>query len=151
MKRFALFGVVIAGAAAAVSMGFGAPADAGTTAAGHASVTAATVYPAPSGNYSLSVYFNGEVTPFTMTVIPGACTSVGCVGTWTPNVGGLFGTYTWSSSNGAVAFVLGQDHFYGKVTATGINSASGMGRLVVKCPLQGTKYGTWYANSIGGS
>lgn len=128
-------------------MGFGAPTDAGTTTAGHASVSA-TVYPAPQGNYSLYVYFNGLVTPFTMTVTPGACTSVGCVGTWTPNVGGFVGTYVWHSTNGNVAFVLGQDHFYGKVSATGIDSVSGMGSLVVKCPLQGVKYGTWYATSI---
>jgi len=147
MKRFALIGVVIAGAAAAASMGFGAPADAGTTTAGHASVPAA-VQPPPTGNYSLDVYFNGVVTPYTVTVTPGTCTSVGCVGTWTPNVGGFVGTYTWQAANGKVAFILGQDHFYGKVTATGINSAAGMGKLVVNCPLQGIKYGTWYATSI---
>ena len=148
MRYSASIGIVMAAGAVALSMGLAAPAVAGAATAAPAARTATVVQPPPSGNYNMSVNFNGVVTPFVMTVTPGACSTTGCVGTWTPNVGSFVGTYTWHAGTGNVAFLLGQDHFYGKMTATGINSASNPGKLVVTCPQVGITTGTWYATSI---
>jgi len=148
MHRSARIGVLISGAAVALSMGLAAPAGAGATTPVHATTATVTVLPPPQGNYNLYVDMNGGVVSFIMSVTPGSCTAIGCTGTWTPNVGTFVGTYVWHATDGNVAFLLGQDHFYGKMTSTGMNSATQMGNLVVTCPKVGTTHGKWYATSI---
>ena len=138
MHRFARIGVFISGSAVAFTMALTAPVGAGAT----------SPVPAPHGSYNVHAGMNGGVVSFTMSVTPTSCSATGCVGTWTPNVGGFVGTYVWHASDGNVAFLLGQDHFYGKMTSTGMNSATQMGNLVVTCPKVGTTHGKWYATSI---
>jgi hypothetical protein len=137
MHRFARIGVFISGAAVAFSMALAAPVGAGAT----------SPVPAPHGSYKLHVGMNGGVVSFTMSVTPGSCNAIGCVGTWKPNVGTFLGTYAWHASDGTVTFLHGQDHFYGKMTSTGMNSVTHMGKLVVICPKLGTTHGSWYATT----
>ena len=138
MHRVARIGVFLSGAAVAFSMALAAPVGAGAT----------SPVPAPHGSYSLHVNMNGGAESFTMSVTPGPCNASGCVGTWKPNVGNFLGTYAWHASDGTVAFLLGQDHFYGKMTSTGMNSVTHKGKLVVICPKIGTTHGSWYATPI---
>jgi hypothetical protein len=138
MHRFARIGVFISGAAVAFSMALTAPAGAGAT----------SPVPAPHGSYNLHVGMNGGVMSFTVSVTPGSCNAIGCVGTWKPNVGTFVGTYSWHASDGTVTFLHGQDHFYGKMTSTGMNSVTHKGTLVVICPKLGTTHGSWYATAI---
>ena len=138
MHRFARIGVFISGAAVAFAMALAAPVGAGAT----------SPVPAPHGSYNVHTDMNGGVVSFTMSVAPGSCNAIGCVGTWKPNVGTFIGTYAWHASDGSVTFLHGQDHFYGRMTSTGMNSVTHRGRLVVICPKLGTTYGSWYAVHI---
>lgn len=140
-------GIAISGAAFSLVLGLAAPVASGATSLAHTGGNAAAVVPAPHGSYHLFVYFHGGVAPFTFTVTPGACSATGCVGTWTPDSGTSVGTYLWHAGDGSVALVLGQDHFYGRTTTSGINSIGHMGKLMVNCPNVGVQFGTWYATS----
>ena len=140
-------GIVISGAAFSLVLGLAAPVASGAATPTHAGSNATVVLLAPHGSYHLFVYFHGGVAPFTFAVTPGACSATGCVGTWTPDSGTSVGTYLWHASDGSVAFVLGQDHFYGRTTTSGINSLGHMGKLMVNCPNVGVQFGTWYAIS----